>query len=67
MSKIWVVKYTTQQGVTYYSDGTSPELVKRTLERLPDWAHVERVSMTRDEYLAVPVTEDSARLWDARA
>ena len=57
-----VMKLTTPKG-TFFNSDYSPELIKQTLLRAPDWQKVELVAMTSEEYFRIPGTNASAELW----
>jgi hypothetical protein len=57
-----VTKITSPSG-TFYNEDYSPELLRQTVLKVPDWTKIERVEMTAEEYAAIPATAEAARLW----
>lgn len=72
---IAVVKYTTEQGETYYEEPPelpiAPELLRRRVERADNLGNpitlVSIEQMPREEYERIPATNDSAQFFGAEA
>jgi hypothetical protein len=59
-----IMKLTTPNG-TFFNCDYSPELIKQTIMRAPDWQKIELVEISREEYFRIPATNASAELWKA--
>lgn len=57
---IEVLKVTAGSGRQYFSKRHD---VADMMERVPDWKKIERVSMTDEQFQAIPVTNDSAKIF----
>lgn len=55
-----VLKVTATSGRQYFSKRHD---VVDMMERVPDWKKIERLSLTEEQYQAIPATNDSAKVF----